>query len=88
MGMELQHRLRTKGLGVAHNFFSKSGDANKMLDTAEQQLCNYRATIVPPSDPTGRVVIKYSGKADGERDDTAVAMQLALYWSGVWLKKR
>ena len=51
-----------------------------MLKKLKDQLKAYKEIKTVPEDPTGVVRIKYSGKTGGKRDDSAVALQLALYW--------
>lgn len=49
------------------------------------QLCRYRRKKRKVKDPVFQdVAVRYSGKGHGSKDDMCMALQIGLYWSGVF----
>ncbi len=80
----LRARLQRGSVEVADEFVCSHGTAETVLDKMHEQLNAYSEKRTQPSDPLKGAVVQYSGKMHGKRDDLAMGLQLACFWSGVY----
>lgn len=67
-------------LHLAQDLVSSSNE-KEMLDALRKQLMTYAERHKVPNDPTGRVIVTFSGKdGAGGKDDIVMALQLMMYW--------
>ena len=63
---------------LSTHFFSLKLGVNDALKVIRSELTNFAIVVEPPKTTFGRVRKTYTGKVQGEQDDVAIAMQLAV----------
>ena len=69
---------------LAEPFITTHEDRATMFTEWCSELCRYKEIRELPANEFGKTRIGWSGKEGGQRDDMAVALQLAVYWREIF----
>ena len=78
MVFQLRDALKVGNIQLSTHFFSLKLGVNEALKVIRSELTNFAIVVEPPKTTFGKVRKTYTGKIQGEQDDVAIAMQLAI----------
>ena len=80
MAQYAREMIGSDALHVSRDFVT-TGVESEVLAAMRKQMLTYAERHKLPNDPTGRVIVTFSGKdGAGGKDDLVVALQLMMWW--------
>ena len=74
----LRDALKVGNIQLSTHFFSLKLGVNEAIKVIRSELTNFAIVVEPPKTTFGKVRKTYTGKIQGEQDDVAIAIQLAI----------
>lgn len=83
MAMMMNIALRSDCVSIIKEFVTTEANPQDVLNKLRVQLLNYSRLTIPAKNAFEKTRFKYSGKGKNikDKDDLAIAIQLAYYWS-------
>ena len=78
MVFQLRDALKVGSIQLSTHFFSLKLGVNDAIKMVRSELTNFAIVVEPPKTTFGKVRKTYTGKIQGEQDDVAIAIQLAI----------